>query len=106
MAAGPERPARVDHDGERVGVRLLPRRPDPEAPDPHRPVELPPAVLPVVADLRDRGAAEGLPDPLLAGRVRVRGDLDPAVAVDLLEALREELEHDRARLLGPRGRDA
>ena len=48
------------------------------------------------------GAAERLPDPLLAGRVRVRGELEPAVAFDLLEALREELEHDRTRLLGPR----
>ena len=106
VAAGPERAARIDHDGERVGVRPLPRRADPEAPDPHGPVELPPAILPVVADLRDRCAAEGLPDPLLSGRVRVRGDLDPAVAVDLLEPLREELEHDGARLLGPRGGDA
>ena len=50
----------------------------------------------------DGGAAEGLPDPLLAGGVRVRGELErAAVAAELLEPLGEELEHDRARLLRP-----
>ena len=102
VTAGAERAARVDHDGERVGVRLLPGRADPERADANRLVELPPAVLPVLLDVRRGGAAEGLPDPLLAGRVRVRGQFEgTAVAADLLESLGEELEHDRARLLGP-----
>ena len=37
-------------------------------------------------------------------RVGVRGELDAAVVLDLLEALREELEQSRARLLGLRRR--
>ena len=50
-------------------------------------------------------AAEEVPEPLLAGRVGVRGELDALGPVDLLEALREELEHGRARLLGALGAD-
>ena len=64
-----------------------------------------PAILPVLLDVGDRRTAERLPDPLLAGRVRVRRDLEPADALDLLEAFREELEHDGTRLLGSRGGD-
>ena len=101
VPAGSERAARIDHDRDRAVVGLLPRRPDPERADADRLVELPPAVLPVVLDQGRRGAAERLPDPFLAGRVRVRGELEPALAFDLLEALREELDHHRARLFGP-----
>ena len=87
MAAGAERAARVDHDRERVGVGLLPGWADPERADANRLVELAPAVLPVLFDVRRGGAAEGLPDPLLAGRVRVRRQLEgAAVAAELLEA--------------------
>ena len=72
MAAGTERAARVDHDRERVRVGLLPGRADPERADANRLVELALTVLPVLLDVRRGGAAEGLPDPLLAGRVGVR----------------------------------
>ena len=47
------------------------------------------------------GASERLPDPLLAGGIGVGGELQPALPFDLLEALREELDHHRTRLLGP-----
>jgi hypothetical protein len=49
----PERTAGVDHDDERLGRRLLPRRPDPERADPDRVVELAPAVRPRIVDLAD-----------------------------------------------------
>ena len=46
-------------------------------------------------------AAEGLPDPLLAGRVRVRRQFEgTAVAADLLEPFGEELDQEGARLFG------
>ena len=64
-------------------------------------MELPPAILPVVLDVGGRGAAERLPDPFLAGGIGVGGELQSALAFDLLEALREELDHHGARLLGP-----
>ena len=102
MAAGAEGAARVDHDRGRVLVGGLPGRADPERADADRLVELAPAVLPVLLDVGGGGAAERLPDPLLAGGVRVRRELEcAAVAPELLESLREELEHDRARLLRP-----
>ncbi len=101
VPAGAEGAARIDHDRDRVAVGLLPRRPDPEPADADRLVELPPAVLPVLLDVGRRRTAERLPDPLLAGRVRVGRDLEAAVAGDLLEPFREELEHDRPRFLGP-----
>jgi len=41
-----------------------------------------------------------VPDLLLAGRVGVRDELDAAGARNLLESLREELDHGRARLFG------
>ena len=92
------RPGSID-DGERVGRRLLPRRADPQRPDAHRPVERAPAVLPARLDVGRRSHAENRPDTLLAGAVGVRGQLDRAVALDLLEAAREELDERRARLL-------
>ena len=77
MAAGAEGAARIDHDRDRVLVRLLPRRADPERADPDRLVELAPAILPVLLDVGGGGTAERLPDPLLAGGVRVRRELEP-----------------------------
>ena len=53
MPAGAERAARIDHDRDRVPVRLLPRRADPEPADADGLVELPPAVLPVLLDVGD-----------------------------------------------------
>ena len=79
VPTGPECAARIDHDRDRPFVRLLPRRPDPERADADGLVELPPAVLPVVLDVGRRGAAERLPDPLLPGRVRIRGELEPTL---------------------------
>ena len=43
---------------------------------------------------------EGSPQPLLPRVVGVRDELEPVGVLDLLEALREELEHQRARRLG------
>ena len=97
---GAERAPGIDHDDECVVVRRFPRRPDPEAADAHRPVEGAPPVLPAALDVGGSPAAEERPHALLAGGVGVGGELDAALAVDLLEALGEELEHRRARLLG------
>ena len=51
-------------------------------------------------DVGALGRAEEMPDLLLACRVGVGDELDTAVALDLLEPLREQLDHGRARLLG------
>ena len=100
VPARPERAARIDHDGDRPLVGLLPRRSDPERADANRLVELPPAVFPVVLDVGRGGASERLPDPLLAGGIGVGGELESTLAVDLLEAFRKELDHHGTRLLG------
>ena len=102
---GAERAAGVDHDRDRAGVGLLPRRADPERADAHRPVECAPAVLPALLDVGRARAAEGRPEPLLAARVGVGDQLDAAGGLPLLEALGEELEHQRAAVLGLRGAD-
>ena len=101
VRARAEGAAGVDDDRERVGRRRLPRRADPERADPDRPVERAPAVLPARLDVVAAGAAEEVPEALLPARVRVGGELDALRAVDLLEALGEELEHRRAGLLEP-----
>src|SRR5581483_3556585 len=49
--------------------------------------------------------AERRPQTLLPARVGVGDELDPVEALDLLEALREELEHQRPRFLGALGGD-
>ena len=104
-AAGAERAARVDHDRDRVARRRLPRRPDPERADPDRLVELPPAVLPARLDLGRGGAAERLPDPLLAGRAvrrRARAPLRRSISS---KPSGKSSSIARARLLGAaRGR--
>ena len=105
MRPGPEGAAGIDDDGGKPRAAVLPRRPDPELADPHRPVEGAPAVLPAVLDVGRPRSAEERPEPLLAGGVGVGGELDAVRAVDLLEALREELEHGRASLLGARVAD-
>jgi hypothetical protein len=60
MRAGAERAAGIDHDGEGVTRRQLPRRPDPEWPDAHSPVKLAPAVLPARLDVLDDRAGRRL----------------------------------------------
>ena len=101
VRAGAERAAGVDDDREGIVRRRLPRRSDPERADAHRLVERPPPVLPARLHVRGARAAEEVPETLLAARIGVGGELDPLRAVDLLEALGEQLEHDRARLLEP-----
>src|SRR4029079_842291 len=64
-----------------------------------------PARPPSAADVLGSDLAEGRPEPLLAGRVRVGHELDAVGVVELLEAFREELEHQRARNLGALDRD-
>ena len=83
------------------GGRRLPRRPDPERAHSDRLMERAPPVLPAGLDVVAARTAEEVPEALLAARVGVGGELDPLRAVDLLEALGEELEHGRARLLEP-----
>ncbi len=88
-----------------------PRRAHPEPPaDEHRPVELAPALGPVVGDLAAAHAHAHAADLGLAARERgqlagraVEGELDPAVAVDLLEARRAPARAaPRARARRPR----
>jgi hypothetical protein len=66
-------------------------------------VEVAPPLLPAVLDLRGAGTAERLPEPFFTAGVRVGDELDPALAVDLFEAKREQLEHHGARNLGTFG---
>ncbi len=66
MCPGAERAARVDHDGRRSGLRLLPGRPNPERADDHGDVEAPPLVLPprghwIDLDLIEMSAQVGKP---------------------------------------------
>jgi hypothetical protein len=100
VAAGAERAARVDDDRLRVGRRLFPGRPDPQLSDTHRPVEIAPAFLPAARNVLGGDLAERGPEPLLAGVVGVGDQLEAVRVVELLESLREELEHQRAGLLG------
>jgi hypothetical protein len=62
-------------------------------------VELAPAVLPVVVDLRHTGFRELGEDA--PGRLAVGRELDAAAVLALLEALGGEIEEARAELLGP-----
>src|SRR5205085_12413616 len=79
--------------------------PDPQPSHSDRAVEATPTVLPAVTRVDAGRAAERLPEPLLARRVRVGDELDAVAPLDLLEARGEELEHPRSRLLEPRGGD-
>jgi hypothetical protein len=86
MGAGAEGAAGIDHDCKRIRRRLLPRRADPDAPDPDSVVELAPPVLPPFLDLPDRDDVEAERRLLCVDRVS---------AVQLLDALREDVEQER-----------
>src|SRR5437763_1357050 len=101
----PASPAGIDNDRDRPGGPLLPRLADPELADADGPVELTPATLPPLRDVAPARVPEHLPEPLLAAGIGVGHELDAVGALDLLEAVREELDHPRPRLLGPRNRD-
>ena len=101
VRTGAEGTARIDDHGDRVGGRLLPRRPHPQRSDPERLMELAPAVLPPWFDQLRGDVAERSPDPLFARSVRV-GDQR---SFCLLESLRVQLEELRPRRLQVIGRD-
>ena len=105
MGAGAERTARVDHDRGRVCRPVGPGRPDPERPDTDGLVKRLPTIAPVGGDVLPSYASEDVPEPLLAARIRVSDELDSVGALDLFEALWEELEHLRARFLCALGGD-
>src|SRR3954447_7688267 len=96
MCAGAERPRRVDHDRGCIRGGVVPGRPDPEWPEPDRLVKRLPAIAPVGGDVLTAYGSEGMPQTLLAARIRISDELDPVGPIDFLETLREELEH-----LGP-----
>ena len=84
-APGAEGAAGIDDDRLELRRRLLPRRPDPEAADRDTVVELPPRVLPTLADVVGLEDVEA--DRRLVG-------VDREGAVELLHALREEMEQE------------
>ena len=86
MRAGAEGAARIDHDGDRVCGRLLPRRPDPQTADADAVVEGAPAVLPALGHVVHL-------DDVEAERRLVR--VDGVRAVELLDALGEDVEQER-----------
>ena len=106
VAAGAERAARIDDDRDRV------RRPGASQ---GGPIQSGPTRTGLWnwrqrssqsgLDLGRRGAAERLPDPLLAGRVRVGRELEPAVARRAPRTPPGRARACRARLLGPRVED-
>src|SRR5207247_11024560 len=77
----------VDPDRRRLGRRVLPRRPDPETADHDAVVELPPRIFPAFCDFCTADV-EALAQSVLALSVGV----DREAAVDLLDALREQIE--------------
>jgi hypothetical protein len=101
MSTGAEGSARIDHDGRRVGRRVLPRRPDPDRADRDAVVEVAPALGPVLAYIDRNRTGEGGAQAPLARRVGVDGQLEPVRPIDLLEAVREQLQNRGTRLLGP-----
>ena len=64
-------------------------------------MELPPAFAPVAVDVDRFRAGEGIVQPPLACGLGVDGELETVGSLDLLEALREELQDERPRLFGP-----
>ena len=68
-------------------------------------VELAPAIAPVVVDVDRVPMRERLQQPPLSVGVGVDGELEAFRTLDLLEALREEPQDERARLLGLLGQD-
>ena len=71
--------------GDRLRRRLLPRRPDPEPADRDAVVEVAPLVLPALGDVVDRDDVEA--ERRLVG-------VDREGAVELLDALREDVEQE------------
>ena len=63
-------------------------------------MEVTPALLPVGRHVVAPHLAEGRPEPLLAGVVGVGHQLEAVGVLDLLEALREQLQHQGPRRLG------
>ena len=100
MSAGPERTTGLDDDHLYVVGRPLPRRPDPEPADAYAVVELAPALFPAIRELRSLHIGEDRAQAALTRHVGVRGQLDRATDVPLLDALREQLEHDGPAFLG------
>jgi hypothetical protein len=68
-------------------------------------VELPPALAPVVVDVGRLAAGERVQEAPLPVCIGVDGELETVGPLGLLEALGEELQDERARLLGPLERD-
>jgi hypothetical protein len=60
-------------------------------------VEVTPALLPPARDLGLDGMREGGPNRGRSGRVGVRGELEPAVSIPLLEPGGEEVDEGGAR---------
>ena len=86
VRAGAEGAARIDDDGDFVRRRLFPRRADPQTADGRAVMERAPPVLPALGDVVDR-------DDVEAER-RFLG-VDGVGAVELLDALREDVEQER-----------
>ena len=97
MRSGPECPARVDHDGG-APAAAAPTAGRPRGRRPDRPVELAPARLPSRPRSGERGLGERRPHPL--GCRAVGGELDELAALDLLEALRRQVDEPGTQLLG------
>jgi len=99
MGAGAEGTTRVDHDRNRICRRVVPRRADPERSDTNGLVKRFPTVAPIGSNVLASHASEDVPQTLLAAGIGISDELDPVGAVDLFEALREQLEHLCARFL-------
>src|SRR5438105_405642 len=96
MRPGAEGTPGVDHDRLELRRRVLPRRPDPEATDDDAVMEGAPSVLPAVGDVL-HADVEAFAQRALAGIVGV----DREAAVELLHALRKQLEQLRELELAP-----
>src|SRR6476661_537785 len=86
MGSRAEGAARVDHDGDRLRGRALPRGPDPERADADAVVEVAPRVRPALVHLVDRHDVE--PERRLIG-------VDGVAALKLLDALGKDVEQER-----------
>jgi hypothetical protein len=67
-------------------------------------MEVAPPLLPAGGYLRLDGGAEDRANLRCSGGIRIRSELEPAVYLALLEPAGEEVDEDRARGLGLRGR--
>jgi hypothetical protein len=105
MPARAKSPPRVDDDGNRVGIGVLPGRADPEGTHANGSMESPPCVHPTAGHIPPFARAEHAPEAFLAAWPCVGGKLDASVELDLFETFREELDHRRACFLGSLGTD-